>query len=132
MDQKRKNSMNFIVRNLLTLGAVILLFLSSFPIKMGIKTLMGLPQKVEQVAGAKGSFIGANHESCSSSILTDAITLEKSGLHSDNMLPVAILTAFILFIFCTFGSRDEICPRYRRIKIIAPLPIFLRDRKLII
>ena len=124
--------MNSIVRNLLTMAAVILLFLSSCPIKTGIKSLIGLPQKVEQVASAKGSFIGTNYESCSSSIMTDAITLEKTGLQSQNMLPVAILTAFILFIFYSFRTKDEIDPRCLRIKIIAPLPIFLRDRKLII
>lgn len=132
MDQKRKNSMNAMVRHVLTLGAVILLFLSSCPIKTGIRALMGLPQKVEQVAGTKGSFIGTNYESCSSSIMTDAITLEKDSLQASNILPAAILTALILFTFLHFRLKDETVPRYQRIKITAPLPIFLRHRKLII
>lgn len=131
MDQKRKNSMNSIVRLALTIGAVILLFLSSCPIKTGIKTLMGVPPKIEQVANNKGHFISTSLESCSSSILTDASTYEKAGLQGNNLLPAVILTALAFFFF-QFRIKEDIPPLYKSIKIQDTLPIFLRDRKLII
>lgn len=131
MEQKRKNNINTVVRQFLTIGAVILLFLSSCPIKTGIRSLMGLPQKVEQTTNSKGSFIGTGYQNCSSSILTDAM-VQKAGIQDNDLLPSAILTVLVLFFCLRARIKEEFVLPYWRIKSVTSLPFFLRHRKLII
>ncbi len=121
-------------RFFLVIAAILLVLLTSCPVKIAIKNFAGIPIKTEQGATKGNSnFSAGTFEKCSET----EIAKSQSGQHSSNsqdLLPVAILTAAFLFLFGVRSIRKENKhPLYNSSgKIRSSIPLFLEYRKLII
>jgi len=121
-------------RCLFVCATILLVLLTSCPVKSGIKTLAGIPVHTEQ-STAKGtdSFVGNNAEKCSSIEVNLSQISQTISTHSGDLLPAALLTAVFLFLFgFDILNTQHSHPLYSNLKIPGTLPIFLQYQRLII
>lgn len=118
---------------LFVFAAMVLVLLTSCPVKIGIKNLAGIPAKTEQNTGGKKIHLfGNNQEKCVNSEAADAEIFQSPLVHTDNILPAVLFTAAFIFLLGYRPGRQQTHPLYGNVKIPATLPLFLRHRKLLI
>jgi len=118
---------------LLVFAALVLVLLTSCPIKSGIKTLIGLPAKTGQgIAKSNSHFFSNNPDRCINSETTETTVSQAVSVDAGNSLPAALLTAAFLFLSGIICGKEPSHPRYGNLKIPGSLPIFLRYRRLLI
>jgi len=120
-------------RYFLVLAAIVLVLLTSCPVKSSIKTLVGLPVNTEQGL-AKGNvrIYGNSSEKCINSETADTKISQDISLEINTLSPVILFTATFLFLLAYLLGAEKSHPRYGNLKISGRLPIFLQYRKLII
>lgn len=121
------------LRYLLVCAAMFLVLLSSCPVKGGIKSLIGLPVKTEQGLN-KGSHtvFGNGAERCVNTETLEAAAFSSVSIDADALLPLVLFTATFLFLLGLASGKERPRPLYGDPIVAGALPIFLRNRKLII
>jgi len=114
---------------------LLLVLLTSCPIKSSLKTFVGLPVNTEQ-STAKGNFnfSAQTGEKCSETAISEGQFVHNNLAQANFILPVLLLAgSFLLFLTSRKVSKEHIHPRYcRSTKIYNVIPLFLAYRKLIL
>ncbi|WPQ63077.1 hypothetical protein SIO70_32435 [Chitinophaga sancti] len=111
-------------------ATMVLVLLSSCPIKSVIKNLAGIPTNKEQGLTKKSNpFFGNGAEKCISETLDTTIS-QTGSFNTNDWLPALLTTAFVFLPGYTLCN--ELPQFYGSLKIPGTLPIFLQYRKLII
>ncbi|PPL04339.1 hypothetical protein [Parapedobacter indicus] len=133
MRETLSNRLHDCQRYFLVFAALLLVQLTSCPIKSSIKTLIGIPIHTEQQT-AKGNLIfqGSGLEKCGNGKTVDTQVFRIRFSTVNNLLPVALLTADFLRSFGDPRFKEQPHPFYGNLRISGTLPIFLQYRKLII
>lgn len=132
MNQVKKIEKNAFSRAF-ALAAVLLLLLSSCPIKTGIRSLAGIPVQTGHHS-SKGNyvFLGSSLERCinvetvDTKVVEAGFTFQCDARHDD------IFAAVSSFIFDASTGDQPPHPLYGSVKPGSTVPIFLQCRKLII
>lgn len=122
-------------RYFLVVAAILLVLLTSCPVKLSIKNFAGIPIKTE-------NGVNRGHQNTSTSLLEkcaqysieDNQIVHKNSIGSNDLLPAFILTLAFLFYFDFRANKKEIKhPLYSGTnRIRSTIPLFLEYRKLII
>lgn len=121
-------------RYFFVIAAILLVLLTSCPVKIAIKNMAGIPVKTEQAPTKGGTnFSATTFEKCSPTEITHSQS-NQNNLSSPDLLPVAIFTAAFLFLFgIRYITKGNKHPLYSSSgKIRNAIPLFLEYRKLII
>ncbi|MFD1772288.1 hypothetical protein [Sphingobacterium suaedae] len=122
-------------RYFLVLAALLLVALTSCPIKNGIKNLAGIPANTEQGPGKNTASVQVHTaERCAQIDLTDVQRLDWGANQAYSILPALLFTATFLFL-AHFRPRNQgsTHPHYNdSAKIRSAIPLFLEYRKLIV
>lgn len=120
-------------RYFLVFAAIILVLLTSCPVKSSIKTLVGLPVNTEQglPKGTVG-YYGNSSEKCLTSETAEIRISNDISSDISHLSPVILFTVTFLFLLAYLLGREKSHPRYGNLKISGSLPIFLQYRKLIL
>lgn len=116
-------------------ATLLLVLLTSCPIKSSIKIFAGLPTKTESgFPKATHNFSTNTLEKCTQLNVEDAQIIQKNSFKANDLLPVLFFTASFLFLIGFRPvSKENKHPLYNSSgKIRSSIPIFLEYRKLII
>lgn len=120
-------------RILISLALMVFVLLTSCPVKSGIKTLAGMPVNTTQgLPNKQHLFSTTGAERCGNCQTAEISLTQASSVDVNRLLPVILLSAFCAFLLGTAFPKASVHPFYGRQKLIAPIPLFLRQRKLII
>ncbi len=133
MDKAKPNILKNHLRDFLVFAAMLLVVLTSCPIKNGLLSLANIPANSEQRLAKKSTiFSGERIEKCIYSETADPIIFQEVSSSANEFLPILLLTATFLFLLSFTTGRDQAHPLYGNLKITGTLPIFLQYRKLLI
>lgn len=120
-------------RGFFAFATILLVLLTSCPVKISIKNLAGIPVKTEQPTTPKSHHSVNTVEKCNV-VASEMQIVQKSSLDVNDLLPVILFTAsFFFFIGFRTESKENKHPTYSgSSKIRSSIPIFLEYRKLII
>jgi len=121
-------------RGLFVFATILLVSLTSCPIKISIKRLAGIPVKTEQPTTPKNQHSVNTFEKCNVVSASEMQIVQKSSSNANDLLPVVLFTASFLFLFSFRPvSKENKHPIYSgSSKIRSSVPLFLEYRKLII
>jgi hypothetical protein len=119
------------LRYIFVFAAMVLVLLSSCPVKSSLRTLAGFPVKTEQGV-TKGNHTFFASERCVNTPTTETSVSQTVSADTNNLLPVVLFTAAFLFLPGYALCREQSRTLYGNIRIPGTLPIFLQHRKLII
>lgn len=122
-------------RYLLVFAAIVLVLLTSCPVKLSIKNWAGIPIKTESgVNKGRQSVSTSLLEKCPQYNIEDTQIVHKHSIDSNDLLPAIILSLAFLFYFGFRAITKEIKhPLYSGSnRIRSTIPLFLEYRKLII
>ncbi|MBW3518078.1 hypothetical protein [Flavobacterium sp. NKUCC04_CG] len=117
------------------IAVILMVLLTSCPVKGNIKTLTGLPINTEQ-----GFPKGSKHtstiavEKCAEFQTEDTTIIQKFSLADNDVLPLLIFTVAVFFVFnFRLENKEDKHPVYSDSgKIQTAIPLFLEYKKLII
>lgn len=122
-------------RYFLVFASLLLVLLTSCPIKTSIKNFAGIPLKTERSTPKTSNNFSPNSlEMCAQYNIEDTQLVQKHSFEANNLLPAVILTAAFFFLFGFHPvSKENKHPLYSGSgKIRIAIPLFLEYRKLII
>lgn len=114
-------------------AALILVLLTSCPIKSSIKTIAGLPVNTEQRSSAANhGLLTSNVQQCILESAVETQAMPQGMLH--NILPEALVVSILLFVTnYSLFSKETKHPVYSgSAKVSNSIPLFLAYRKLIL
>lgn len=117
------------------LASLLLVLLTSCPVKSSLKTLAGIPVKTEnQLPQGKNTFSTHTGNSCSVLSATEVQHVQPVQKSMNDLLPIIVFTAAFLFINAYPAAiKERKHPVYSRSsKISNAIPLFLAYRKLIL
>ncbi len=137
MNLIRTNRAGNIPRHLLAIVGILLILLSSCPIKFNIRSsLANIPFKTAQsTGGTKANLYTGNGQANCTKCAAIETAVVQSGTSSlvKNLLPVAISTAIIASLLSISFNTEKTYLRFsNNHQIRGPIPIYLQHRKLII
>lgn len=116
-------------------GMLLLVFLTSCPIKSSVKNLLGIPTTTEQ-STSRGSqvFAVSISEKCAVAATSEAHILQNNAINMNDLLPLLFFATAFLFMYRLFPlPKESKHPVYNRsAKISNSIPLFLAYRKLIL
>lgn len=122
-------------RYFLVCAAILLVLLTSCPVKLSIKNWAGIPIKTESgVSKGRQSVSTSLLEKCPQYNIEDNQIIHKHSIDSNDLIPAFILSLAFLFYFGFRVNTKEIKhPLYSGSnRIRSTIPLFLEYRKLII
>ncbi|HUH47950.1 MAG TPA: hypothetical protein VLZ54_12400 [Arenibacter sp.] len=122
-------------RYFFVIAAILLVLLTSCTVKGGIKTLVGIPIKMERNATKGGHNLTVNEvDACAELEVATIQIVQKIASSANDLLPLVLFTAGILFLFSFLRVvKEKKHPLYKGSgEIRNTIPIFLEYRKLII
>ncbi|MDP2041143.1 MULTISPECIES: hypothetical protein [Algoriphagus] len=133
MNKAAKNISKNKLRDFFVFAAMLLVLLTSCPIKNGLLSLADIPVNTEQGSAKKTNLIsGYGVEKCFYSETADTIISQEISISANDLLPALLLTATFLFLLGYIFCKEQSHPLYGNLKIYGTLPIFLQYRKLIL
>ena len=133
MDKTIPNISKNQLRDIFVFAAMLLVLLTSCPIKNGLLSLAGIPVNTEQGLAKKTNLIsGYGVEKCFYSETADTIISQEISINANDLLPALLLAATFLFLLGYIFCKEQSHPLYGNLKITGTLPIFLQYRKLIL
>ncbi|MGN6541447.1 MAG: hypothetical protein ACTHKY_11630 [Ginsengibacter sp.] len=134
MDKSRPNKIKSTASHLFAIAAILLVMLSSCPIKFSIKSFAGVPAKAEQASNKKINLFSANSNEVCNGFATDETAILQADLSSmtKGLLSATFFTAIIAFFFAITLSKGKAHLRFANAKIQPTFPIYLQYRKLLI
>jgi hypothetical protein len=121
------------LRDFFVFAAMLLVLLTSCPIKNGLLSLADIPINTEQGSSKKSTlFSGYGVEKCFYSETSDTIISQEISINTNDLLPALLLAAAFLFLLGYISYNQPSHPLYGNLKITGTLPIFLQYRKLIL
>lgn len=130
MDWTLSNTKKYTQRCLFVCIVVVLVLLTSCPVKSSIKSLAGIPANTEQGLVKKNDVVGS--ERCVVAETADTKISPTTSFQTNDWLPIAILSVTFLFLLGYTRCNEQSHPLYGSLKIPGTLPIFLQYQKLII
>lgn len=130
MDWTLSNTKKYTQRCLFVCIVVVLVLLTSCPVKSSIKSLAGIPANTEQGLVKKNDVVGS--ERCVVGETADTKISQTSSFQTNDWLPIAVLSVTFLFLLGYTICNEQSHPLYGSLKIPGTLPIFLQYQKLII
>lgn len=130
MDWTLSNTKKYTQRCLFICIVVVLVLLTSCPVKSSIKSLAGIPANTEQGLVKKNDVVGS--ERCVVGETADTKISPTTSFQTNDWLPIAILAVTFLFLPGYTSCNEQSHPLYGSLKIPGTLPIFLQYQKLII
>lgn len=130
MDWTLSNTKKYTQRCLFVCIVVVLVLLTSCPVKSSIKSLAGIPANTEQGLVKKNDVVGS--ERCVVGETADTKISPTTSFQTNDWLPIAILAVTFLFLLGYTRCNEQSHPLYGSLKIPGTLPIFLQYQKLII
>ncbi|WP_188506856.1 hypothetical protein [Parapedobacter pyrenivorans] len=130
MDWTLSNTKEYSQRCLFVCIVVVLVLLTSCPVKSSIKSLAGIPANTEQGLVKKNDVVGS--ERCVVGETADTKISPTTSFQTNDWLPIAILVVTFLFLPGYTWRNEQSHPLYGSLKIPGTLPIFLQYQKLII
>ena len=132
MNQAKKIGKNAFSR-VFALTAVLLLLLSSCPVKTAFRSLAGMPVKTgHHSSKANYVFLGSSVERCINGETVDTKVVEAGFSFQCDARQDDVFAAVFSFIFDASTGDKPPHPLYGRTKPGSTVPIFLQCRKLII
>lgn len=122
-------------RYFVVFATMLLVLLSSCPVKTSIKTLVGGAAKTERnLPKPNRNFLSSAIDKCAEFEVADTQIAQKFSFKANNLLPVVLFTASFLFLFSLLPLiKENKHPIYNgSSKIRSSIPIFLEYQKLII
>lgn len=135
MNRALSNSITFFLRHIFVFTTMLLMLLTSCSVKAGIKNIAGTPVQTEHnTAKSNQKFLLNASERCAGFKSTDTLIVQKVSFTANDLLPVALFTAALFFLFCFRSvSKEQKHPLYSgSAKISNTIPLFLQYRKLIV
>lgn len=121
------------LRDIFVFAAMLLVLLTSCPIKNGLLSFAGIPLNTEQGSAKKNRLISEyGVEKCFYSETADPIISQEISISANDLFPVLQLAATFLFLLGYIFCKEQSHPLYGNLKIYGTLPIFLQYRKLIL
>ncbi|OQP44827.1 hypothetical protein A4H97_10730 [Niastella yeongjuensis] len=126
------NSKRNIPRHLILLVSILLLLISSCPIKKGIISLVHIHTETESSSPKDiNHFAAYLADTCEKSESADTNLTQLKSVSATDYLPVLLfITAFLALSFGNFIRKTF--PRYWKYNILTDLSLFLQHRRLII
>lgn len=122
-------------RHFFVFAAMLLVLLTSCAIKGSIKTLVGIPANTERGLPKDNQNFSVNTiDKCAEFEVADTQIVQKVSFKANDLIPVLLFTATLLFLFSfRTVSKEHTHPIYRgSSKIRSSIPLFLEYRKLLI
>lgn len=135
MNRTILNMLTNFKRYFLVCAAILLVLLTSCPVKLSIKNWAGIPIKTERGVSKGHQSVSTNLiEKCPQYNIEDNQIFHKNSIDSNDLLPAFILSLAFLFYFGFRVNPKEIKhPMYSGSnRIRSTIPLFLEYRKLII
>ena len=134
MDNSSINKIKSTASHLFAIAAILLVLLSSCPIKFSIKSFAGIPAKAEQSSTKKINLFSGNSEVVCSGFAADETAIIQADLSSmaKDLASVTFFTAIIAFFFAVTLRKGKADLRFANAKIQTALPIYLQYRKFLI
>ncbi len=134
MDKIRPNKIKSTSRHLFAIAAILLVLLSSCPIKFSIRSFAGIPAKAEQASNKKINLFSANSNEVCNGFATNETAILQADLSSmtKGLLSVTLFTTIITFLFALTLSKAKAYLRFADTEIQSNFPIYLQYRKLLI
>lgn len=114
-------------------ASLLLVLLTSCPVKSSLKTFAGIPIKTDQqIPQGKFGFSAHPGEQCSVASASEVQIVQTAQKSINDLLPIIVFTAFFLLSFPTQRKECKHPVYSGSSKISNSIPLFLAYRKLII
>lgn len=123
------NSIRNYQQYLLVPALMVLLLLSSCPVKASIKRLAAEPIPTEQRSSAQANMQSGHVERCALSELA-AQPVQSSSSQAFKLIPALLFAAVAFLFFGPFYGKTNTQPLYGRKRTPPPIPLYLQYRKL--